>query len=259
MKTKAHHPRTFAPIPIWLYCGVVDARTIAIETSGRIGSVALVESGGLLHERTFPTGLRHAAELIPLVDALMREHGWTARGLAGLYISIGPGSFTGLRIGVTFAKTLALATGAWIVAVPTARVLVENAPPGAHHAAVILDARRGQVFAARYERAGTGWMEHEPAHLEPIGPFLERAPRPLHLLGEGVEAHRDLLPRDSRVVITSPSLWQPRASVVATVGRPLAARGEFADPDQLAPLYLRQPEAQEKYEAQQRVLRPDPE
>ncbi|HXE54444.1 MAG TPA: tRNA (adenosine(37)-N6)-threonylcarbamoyltransferase complex dimerization subunit type 1 TsaB, partial [Tepidisphaeraceae bacterium] len=103
-------------------------RGLAIETSGRISSVAIVEDGRVLGEDQFPHGLQHAAEIIPRIDRLCRSHDWAPADLRELYVSAGPGSFTGLRIGITLAKTLALATGAKIVAVPSVRVLARNAP-----------------------------------------------------------------------------------------------------------------------------------
>src|SRR5690349_16550235 len=127
-------------------------RALAIETSGRTGSIALVEGGAVVTEDEFPHGLQHAAEIIPRIDRLCRERGWTPVDLRELYVSAGPGSFTGLRIGVTLAKTLAFATGGKIVAVPTVSVLVRNAPPGAMHVMIVLDAKRDQIFTARFVR-----------------------------------------------------------------------------------------------------------
>src|SRR5689334_12051893 len=101
-------------------------RALALETSGRTGSVALVEVGNVVAEDQFPHGLRHAAGLVPMIDRLCRERGWAPGDVDEVYVSAGPGSFTGLRVGITVAKTLALATGARVVAVPTADVLARN-------------------------------------------------------------------------------------------------------------------------------------
>src|SRR4051794_137410 len=109
------------------------AKALAIETSGRTGSVAAVEGGVVLAERDFPHGLQNAALILPLLDELCRGQGWKPSDVGELYVSAGPGSFTGLRIGVTLAKTLALSTGAKIVAVPTVAVLALNAPADAKH------------------------------------------------------------------------------------------------------------------------------
>lgn len=226
-------------------------RSLAIETSGRAGSIAIAEDGVLLAEDVFPSGLRHAAELLPRIDRLCRTRGWGPGDLSELYVSAGPGSFTGLRIGVTLAKTLAFATGAKIVAVPSMQVLVRNAPAEAQHVIVVLDARRGHVFAARFTRDVTGnLIEAEPAHLDMLPDILARSPRPAHLLGEGIPYHKQSIPDDARLIITPEAIWQARVEHVVTIGYQMAQEGHFASPDQLTPIYLRKPEAEEKLDAQ---------
>ena len=225
------------------------ARALAIETSARIGSIALVGDGRVLAEEQFPHGLQHAAQVIPIIDRLCRG----PEDLEEVYVSAGPGSFTGLRIGITVAKTLALARGVRIVAVPTARVLVNNAPSDAQHVVIVLDAKREQIFTARFERVGENWEEREPAHVDSLVEMLKRSPRPVHLLGEGIPYHREYIPDEADVIVTDEKLWRPRASVVAKLGFEMARRGEFVDPDRLVPIYIRRPEAEEKWEARSRA------
>ena len=221
-------------------------RTLALETSGRSGSIALAEGGEILAENAFPHGLRHAANLIPAIDALCRRVGWSPRDIRRVCVSVGPGSFTGLRAGVTLAKTLAFATGAQVVAVPSLRALADNAPPDARHVLCAIDAGRGNVFAARYERVGDEWVEREPVRQEAISDALARAPRPLWLLGDAVGSHADQIPDAPEVHRTPPESWVGRASAVAGIGAAMAARGEFADPFALTPLYVRRPGPEEK-------------
>ena len=164
---------------------------------------------------------------------------------------MGPGSFTGLRIAVTIAKTLAFATGEKIVAVPTVDVLAHNAPSLAKNVMIVLDAKREQIFTARLHWAETEgtWVTDEPAHLDSLAEMLARAPRPVYLLGEGIPFHTQFLPAgESSVVVTPPELWQARAKVVAQLGYQSARLGHFTSPQGLSPLYLRVPEAEEKYE-----------
>ena len=228
-------------------------RALAIETSGRVGSVAAVEDGRVLGEEQFPHGLQHAAEILPRVDRLCRQQGWEPRDVDELYVSVGPGSFTGLRIGVTLAKTFAFATGARIAAVPSVRVLVNNAPAAARHVIIVLDAKREQIYSARFERAAHDWLESEAAHLDDLRAMLARSPRPVHLLGEGISYHRKFIPSDDpSIVVTPEELWWPRAAAIAKEGARLAAQGQFADPDRLVPLYIRRPEAEEKWEQSRR-------
>ena len=227
-------------------------RALAIETSARTGSIAAVEHGIVLAAEQFEHGLQHAAQIIPIINRLCADRGWTPADLNELYVSAGPGSFTGLRIGVTLAKTMALATGVNLVAVPTVRVLVENAPRDARHVVLVLDAKREQIFTARFERDAEGnWVEREPAHLDSLAKTLERSPRPVHLLGEGIPYHEQFIPReDPGVIVTEAELWRPQASMVAKIGGAMARAGDFVDPDRFAPIYIRRPEAEEKWEKQ---------
>lgn len=231
-------------------------RALAIETSGRIGSVALSLDGVVLAVDDFPHGLQHAAEIIPRIDALCRSQGWQPRDLEEVYVSAGPGSFTGLRIGVTLAKTLAFATGVKLVAVPSLDVLVRNSPPEAMHAIVVLDAKRDQIYTARYTRQANGeWQAAEPAHLDSLAQMLSRAPRPVYLLGDGIPFHQKfILADEAAVTITPPQAWRALASVVAQIGHRMARAGQFTEAQALLPIYIRKPEAEEKWDALHSVL-----
>jgi tRNA threonylcarbamoyladenosine biosynthesis protein TsaB len=220
---------------------------LAIETSSRVGSVALVADGHIVGEETFAHGLRNAAEMVPRIDSLLRAQGWTPPQLEEIHVSIGPGSFTGLRIGITFAKTLAWATGAKLVAVPSMAVLAENAPASSRHVLIVLDARRGQVFTARFERLEDRWAPREPARLSSLAGALARSPRPVLLLGEGLSVHRP--PESPEILIAEDTLWVPTARNVAKLGSIMARAGQFTSPQGLLPLYLRQSEAEEKWES----------
>lgn len=234
------------------------ARGLAIETSGRVGSVALVDgnTAAPIIEESFPHGLAHAAQVVAIIDRLTRSAGWGPKDLQHLYLSIGPGSFTGLRIAVTLAKTLALVTGVKVVAVPSVRVLVENAPPDARHAIVVLDAKRGQIFTATFSRRSDdpagAWEQTSPERVDTLSNVIAKSPRPVHLVGEGIPYHRAAVPMDAPVVLTEESAWRARAGVVAKLGAEMAGRGEFADPWTLVPTYIRLPEAEEKWQQRQR-------
>jgi tRNA threonylcarbamoyladenosine biosynthesis protein TsaB len=222
-------------------------RALAIETSGRIGSVALVQDGRTLAEETFPHGLQHAARIIPAIDDLCRQLNWTSADFKEIYVSAGPGSFTGLRIGITLAKTLALVTGASLVAAPSVRVLAENAPADAKNILIVLDAKRDQIFTASFARAAGSWTAIQPAQLSSLAEMLAKSPRPVHLIGEGIPYHRKFVPAsDAGIHIVDESLWRPQARAVATLGWRMAREGQFTDSLALCPIYIRRPEAEEK-------------
>ncbi len=225
-------------------------RGLAIETSGRLGSVALSEDGRVIAEDRFAHGLQHAAQIIPRIDALCRAAGWSPGQIEHVYVSTGPGSFTGLRIGITLAKTLSFATGAKLVAVPSAMVLACNAPTDANRVLIALDAKREQVFTALLERsAAGGWRFVEEPHLEALSSAIARTPRPVHLIGEGIPYHRKFIPDDPGIVVTPEESWTARASAVTLIGWEMANAGQFTPADKLLPVYIRKPEAEEKWEA----------
>lgn len=226
--------------------------SIAIETSGRLGSIATVEEGQVLTEEQFPPQFKHAAGIIRVIDRLTKSHGWPPSDVSEVYVSAGPGSFTGLRVGVTVAKTLAFALGVKLVAVPSTQVLAHNAPQGWQNAIIVLDAKRGQIFTARFTNQNGQTIEAEEAHLDTLTAMLARAPRPVHLIGDGLPYHRASIPTDdASVIITEESTWRPRATIVAQIGWLMARGGQFTDADRLTPLYIRRPEAEEKWEQRQ--------
>lgn len=228
-------------------------RGLAVETSGRVGSIAIVDDGKVLSEDIFSHGLQHAAQIICRIDALLKAQQWQPHDLQELYLSIGPGSFTGLRIGVTLIKTLSFVTGARIAAVPTLDVLARNAPPEARNVIVVLDAKREQIFTARYarEEPTNPRIVVEPPHLDRLDAMLSRSPRPIHLLGEGIPYHRQFIGDDPQVIVTDAELWRARAAVVAELGGAMLRESMTIDPQKLSPLYIRKPEAEEKWEQQQ--------
>jgi tRNA threonylcarbamoyladenosine biosynthesis protein TsaB len=228
-----------------------NARILAMDTAGRAGSVALGRSQAVLRTATLPGEMRHAAELLPAIHTLLSEQGWAAESLTHVFISIGPGSFTGLRLGVSVARTLAWSIGARVVAVPTMDMLARNAlaaDPVPEHVATLLDAKRGQVFAAAYSIREGEPVRVIDAHLsEPLA-FLNRCPRPLAVLGEGLAQYAELAAQAGARVLTT-ELWAGRAEHVLALGLRLAETGQYTLAGDLLPLYIRRPEPEEKWEA----------
>jgi len=229
--------------------------TIAIETSSRIGSVALGLQGNLLSEFTFSKPLRHSSELLPAIQSLLDQQGLTPHQIEQVFISIGPGSFTGLRIAVATAKAMALANKAKIVTVSTLDTIATNATTKAtdqaRSIATIVDAKRNKFFVAGY-RAPTS---ESPQHQVPekilndclmtpheFGDVFVPMNGPVALLGDGLVFYADLFASD-QVTLLDPSFWSPRAAAVFSLGQKKAEQGLFSDPLTLCPNYLRSPQA----------------
>ena len=245
-----------------------NPKIIVIETSGRLGSVALAAGPELIEERFFSAQLMHTTELLPTIDALCRQHRWRPQDIDQLYVSAGPGSFTGLRIAITAAKTLAFAQETAIVAVPSMDALVLNAAPhlqpdNSHktQVATIIEAGQGRVFAAVFEpdiasqaHLGGPSPSHVPGFITVVPAaqilptdLLSRTSRPLILLGEGLNYHRQDFQGDGLAVLPE-QCNTPSAANVHRCGWLRAQAGLFGDPRILQPIYLRRPEAEEKWE-----------
>ncbi len=241
-----HRPPSVTPNSVYI---------VALETSGRMGSVAVGLGPQLLAEKQFTAGMNHAIELMPTIRELTLAQGWQPRQIQQVYLSIGPGSFTGLRIAVMVARSLAQAIGCRVVPVSTLDVLAQNAPSQAGHLAVILDAKRGQVYAARYRRGETaavgtgGWQCAVGPILTSPEEFVRQSPKPLYVLGEGIDYHRSALRAGvnsgDELIELGRETWTARAAAVHQLGWAMARRGAFADVASLVPLYIRLPEAQE--------------
>lgn len=231
-----------------------EPRIIAIETTARRGGVALAEGSQLLVVEALAVDRDHASELIPTVDRLCRQVGWQGNSAEQVYVSVGPGSFTGTRIGVTFAKTLALATSAQVVAVPTFEALALNVlsmaePPA--NLVVLMDARQGQVFAERFVlRADrSGYESVRAGELVYVKDLVANVPQPVAFLGEGAKAHEEALLAVGTLLPEELSV--PRAESVWQIGWRMAQQGQFSPPDTLAPVYYRLPTPVERLQAKE--------
>jgi tRNA threonylcarbamoyladenosine biosynthesis protein TsaB len=226
---------------------------LAVETSGRMGSVALAQGDKLLAETQFSGPMRHSAEIFPAIIGLLGRFGKKPDQIEQVYISVGPGSFTGLRIAVTFAKTFALANGSKIAAVDTLDAIAANidAEDGPQRLGVILDAKRGQFFVAVYEKTqdlrpktpDLIWKKVLADSLMTAEEFLAGfADKPISLIGEGLVFYKDKFSGEN-IRVLDEKLWNPSAANVYKLGRELAQKGLFAEPLILTPNYIRGPDA----------------
>lgn len=231
--------------------GSAEIVSLAIETSGKVGSVAVARGARVVAGDSFSTLQQHGVELLPTVDRLCRGAGVRPADVQHVYASGGPGSFTGVRIGLTFAKALAFARGASVVRVPSLEVIAQNAldsPARPARVAVILDAKRGHVYAAHFDlEAGRYVPRDEPAERDPAVYLAQLGP--IGVLGEGVPLHRAVVEQCANTTILGEQFHSARATVVHAIGRRMAQDGEFCSLDNLIPIYIRAPEAEEKWAA----------
>jgi tRNA threonylcarbamoyladenosine biosynthesis protein TsaB len=226
---------------------------LTIETSGRLGSVALAQGDKLLAESHFSGPMRHSAEIFPAITDLLSKFSKKPNQIEHVYISVGPGSFTGLRIAVTIAKTLALANNTKIVAVDTLDCIAANVSPqdNSQRLGVILDAKRGQFFISVYDKTQDArrnthdaiWQKILPDCLMTAEEFLAQfTDKPIMLTGEGLVFYKDKFAHKN-IRVLDEKFWNPSAANIHRLGRQLASQGRFADPLTLTPNYIRGPDA----------------
>ncbi|MEM8874311.1 MAG: tRNA (adenosine(37)-N6)-threonylcarbamoyltransferase complex dimerization subunit type 1 TsaB [Planctomycetota bacterium] len=192
-------------------------KLLALETSTRQGSIALWDDG-VVAERAYAAGFRQAKSLVGEIDLLCRSAGWTPTDLQRVAVSIGPGSFTGVRVGLGVAKMLALSLGVEVVAVPSLLAAAQRS--SAERIAVALDARKGRVILGQFERRSGEVIATSEPTIVPDATLDE--------LPAGTEILREDTP--------------PLASDVACLGVKMTP----VDAVRLVPAYVRRPEPEEK-------------
>lgn len=221
-------------------------RILGIETSGEAGNVALCEDDRLLAEHWFEEGTRYARDVMPAIGAVLAAAGCARREVEAVAVSQGPGSFTGLRVGVTCAKTLAYALGWKAVGVPSLEVKAQNVDGAAHEIACpVLDARRGWIYATVLRWDGAVWRDLTGVLAGSPDEVAESIPEGALVFGSGVRAYPELLGRKG-FRVGDRELEKGRAEHVARLGLRLIAAGKDVPPVQLMPKYYRLTEVQEK-------------
>lgn len=224
----------------------VSEHWLILETSGRGARVGLSRDGVVVHKAELDAARRHAREMIPTVRVMLDAEGLQPNNLAGIIVSRGPGSYTGLRVGLATAKALAYATGRPLRAVDTLAAIAEQAPAEATFLSVISDALQGQVYAQRFVRRHDGWRAESLLRIQTVGEFASGLAEGEWLSGPGVAAYAGQFPATSPRVVEADR--EPRVESVLAVGlriESLSREALFA----LEPLYLRGSSAEEKANA----------
>jgi tRNA threonylcarbamoyladenosine biosynthesis protein TsaB len=222
-------------------------KILALESATLAGGAALLDGERLVGETTLSIALTHSERMMAVVDRLLSDCGWSPRDLEGLAVSIGPGSFTGLRVGVATMKGLALALDLPVAPVPTLDALAATLPFAAAPVCPLLDARKGEVYCSLYRWQGNA-MARQWDYLA-LAPDVAaaRLDGPVIVLGDGVVTCRPYLARLGDAVMEAPPARRlPSPGVVAQLGHALLSAGKGLDAEALVPLYLRPSEAELK-------------
>ena len=219
-------------------------RVLAVDTSTMAGGVALLDDERVVGESLLDVRTTHSERLMLAVERALADAQWAAKSLDGFAVAIGPGSFTGLRIGLAAVKGLAFALGRPIAAVPTLDAMAAGLAWPSRPVCPVLEARKGEVFASLYRWDGTE-MRREWDYLSlSLEGLAARLTEPVIGVGDA-----GALVRSPWMTLAQPLRRGASAAVVGWLGHQRLRRGETVSPAQLVPLYLRPSEAELKRRA----------
>lgn len=223
-------------------------KVLGIETATPVGSVALIDDEEIICEYTYQGNLDHSAWLMPAIDRLLKDSGLSCQNLEGIAVSSGPGSFTGLRIGISTVKGLAQGLKIPVVGISTLDSLACNLPWTDKIICPVLDARKKEIYTALY-RGSQRLTDYLVIPPQQITEFISQ---PTIFLGNGLKLYQELIKESLKevtppvevtplvdVYFAPPSLWLPKASNLALLGLKALKAGKQEDINSFTPFYLR--------------------
>jgi tRNA threonylcarbamoyladenosine biosynthesis protein TsaB len=221
-----------------------EPRLLVLETSGRVGQVGVARGQELLAVRRLDEARRHARDLAPAVADLLAGQAWKPGEVQAVIVSRGPGSYTGLRVGIASAKVFAYATGSAFLAVDTFAAIAAQAPEGVARLDVLADAQQGQIYVQSFVRADD-WQTVTPLAIRAFGEWLAQRDPASGVTGPGVPVYAEHLP--THVPRLPPETWHPNVASVLRLGLARYRAGERDDAWAAEPLYLRPSSAEQQH------------
>ena len=223
-------------------------KLLCFDTTAKTATAAVVTEGKILAESSVTIGLTHSQTLMPLTDGMLKAAGITLSDIDLVAVSHGPGSFTGVRIGVSTIKGLAFSTGKPCVGVSSLASLAKNLEGLDGLRVPVMDARRQQVYTAIYNKEGNCVFGDSLIPLSALCDELAKSDEPIWLAGDGyLLAHR-FISGDERLVIrlksTPPALLLHNAASAALLAEEIFRAGKCSTDSELRPVYLRDSQAE---------------
>ena len=227
---------------------------LGIETATKTGGVSIVSENGVLAEYTLNIEVTHSERLMSTVDRVLKDTGFTLANIDGYGVSIGPGSFTGLRIGLSTIKGLAFTTGKPVAAVPTLKALAWNIPFPLYPVCPLLDARKKEVYAGLYRHDGGNYIQEMSDTVISLAEMAGTITGDVLFTGEGARLFAVDIKKifGGRAHFAPLSSSVPSAASIAEIALMMLKDGQQTDPDALVPMYIRRPEAEVAWEKRQR-------
>lgn len=214
---------------------------LGIETATSVCGVGLSGEDGLKADYRVNQGAIHAERLPVLVQNILQDAGVSPEDISGIAVSLGPGSFTGLRIGLGLAKGLAMGWGKPLIGVPTMAGLIFSAPRVCKRVCILLTARKGEFYLGLFQNQKENWVsEGDIQTVETEDVFNQLPEESILFLGEGAVTHQKMLQEKLKnAVFISETFSLPSGFGVAEKGKSLLKAGKVSDIDSLVPLYIK--------------------
>ncbi|MCK4463971.1 MAG: tRNA (adenosine(37)-N6)-threonylcarbamoyltransferase complex dimerization subunit type 1 TsaB [Candidatus Omnitrophica bacterium] len=214
-------------------------KILAYDTSNKFLSVAILDEEELLSNFHKDIGINHSSMLIPTIDKTLKHAHLKLKNIDAIALSIGPGSFTGLRIGVSTAKALSLVTDIPVIGVPSLDVIAYNYIEKEGYISPVLDAKKNKVYSVIYESSSGEISRISEYLLVDVDNLLERLKGPTLFFGDGLSLYGEYMAKNCPLIKFSKNTdWYPRAEIVGKLGLQKIKKGYREDIDKLVPMYL---------------------
>jgi tRNA threonylcarbamoyladenosine biosynthesis protein TsaB len=214
-------------------------RILGIDTSSKFLSIALGENNDIIIEENCLLDRQHSSLLVPKIDELLKKSGISIKAIDAFIVGLGPGSFTGLRIGVSTVKGFGIACDRPCIGVPSIDALAFNAPADAEFIIPVIDAKRGQVYSAIYKKERGRIIKKSGYFLMPISGIMKRVRYPAVFLGDALELYgREIKNFSKGPVFLKEEDGYPRAGYLIKLGVKNIKKSGKNGLSKLKPLYL---------------------
>lgn len=216
---------------------------LGIETSTSVGSVALTSGEKILAEYIQDNNCSHSIWLIPAINAILNDTGIKINTVEGIAISMGPGAFTSLRVGVSTAKGLAQSLNIPLVPVSSLKILAGNISFNQLSICPVIDAKRKEIYTAFFKYQDYELKQISENLITTPASLVEKIKKPTIFLGNGAILYQGILRKElAELAIFPPEIFSiPRAALVAILGEKKIKEGKVPDLFEVEPLYLRKP------------------
>lgn len=225
-------------------------KILAIDTSTATMGIALLDDQKVYTEFTTNLKKNHSVRLMPMVDQLFEEVDWRPKDIDLIAVAKGPGSYTGVRIGVTTAKTLSFTLGVPLVGVSNLEAMAYGSNSFSGVISPLIDARRGQAYAGLYKKINGVWSNLEEDRIILVSDWIEiikEYNEEILFIGDDVQAHHETLNQlGNKAIYCTPAFNSSRPSIIGYLAKQMYDNGKIDNVFDFAPAYLQIVEAEAK-------------